>query len=309
MLKCLFIYNPYSGTGRINNNISYVIKRLMTKYDQIDCHPTKRPQDAIDIAKKACGVYQYVVFAGGDGTFNEIIQGISGQKERPILGYIPSGTTNDIAKTYGISRNIKKAIDIIIEGHTIKHDICQANDKYYAYVAAAGTFSSISYTTKQKAKRALGRLAYFINGIKDALTPYQLELKLTLDDHKVIEGNYAMALIMNSKSVAGFLFNKMTKLNDGIIDIILIENAKPKFRRMLLSTLNKIIKLFTLGLYKASKDPHVKHYQASKVDIEVNNNVDWCLDGEKGANGALTIKVLKEHIQIFAKEQKIHHYN
>lgn len=309
MMKCLFIYNPNSGTGRINNNLNYVINRLMTKFDQIDCHPTKRPQDAIEIAKKACGVYQYLVFAGGDGTFNEIIQGISGEEERPILGYIPTGTTNDIAKTYGISRNIKKALDIIVEGHTIKHDICQANDKFFAYVAAAGTFSSISYTTKQKAKKSLGRLAYFINGLKDAITPYDLDLKITLDNYKVIEGNYAMVLVMNSKSVAGFLFNKMTKLNDGIIDIVLIENVNRGFKRLLLATLNRIIKLFTLGLYKASKDRYVKHYQASKVDIEVANQVDWCLDGEKGTSGALTIKVLKEHIQIFAKEDKIHHYN
>lgn len=286
-----------------------MVNRLSKRFDQIDCHPTKNPQDATKIAREACGVYDYLIFAGGDGTFNEVIQGISGEDKRPILGYLPTGTTNDIAKTLGISRNIKKAVDIILEGNTIQHDICRANECYFAYVAAAGTFTSISYTTKQKAKKALGKLAYFINGIKDALKPYRLDLKITLDDHKVVEGNYAMILVMNSKSVAGFLFNKMTKLNDGIIDVVLIENAKKGIKSKLISTLSRIIKLFTLGLYNATKDRYVKHYQASKVKIEVSDKFDWCLDGEKGTSGPLNIQVLKEHIQIFAKKDKIQHYN
>jgi diacylglycerol kinase (ATP) len=308
-MNCLFIYNPNSGKGRINGELSYILKRLMVKFDQIDCHPTKKPCDAIDIARNACGVYKYMIFAGGDGTFNEIIQGISGEKVRPILGYIPTGTVNDIARTLGISRNVKKAIDIIIKGETIKHDICKANNQYFAYVAAAGTFSSISYVTKQQAKRALGKLAYFLYGLKDALTPYQLQLKLTLDGKQTVEGNYAMALIMNSKSVAGFLFNKMTKLNDGIIDIVLIENGPDNIPRRIWFSLSKIIKLFTLGLINAKKDRYVKHYQASKVMVEVGNNIDWCMDGEKGANGPLEIEVLKEHIQIFAKSGKINIFN
>ena len=76
-MKCLFVYNPNSGNGRINKYLSYVVNRLSKRFDQIDCHPTKNPQDATKIAREACGVYDYLIFAGGDGTFNEVIQGIS----------------------------------------------------------------------------------------------------------------------------------------------------------------------------------------------------------------------------------------
>ena len=70
-------------------------------------YQTKSSEDTINVARESCGKYDALVFSGGDGTFNDVVTGVAPMEKRPILGYIPSGTVNDIARNLSISRNIK----------------------------------------------------------------------------------------------------------------------------------------------------------------------------------------------------------
>ena len=151
-MNCIFIYNPVSGKGKIAKQLDYIVNSLKETYSQVDVYATKAAGDMARFASDAIGKYDAIVFAGGDGSFNEILQAIAKAENPPILGYIPSGTANDIGHTLKIPKNVKKALKIIKEGKEAKLDCMKVNDQYAMYVVCAGAFVSATYTTSQKLK-------------------------------------------------------------------------------------------------------------------------------------------------------------
>ena len=156
-MTCLFLYNPNSGKGKLLKKLDYIKDELSKTYKSVVTIATKSLEDTIYQAKMACGTYDVLAFAGGDGTFNNIVNAISPEPVRPILGYIPAGTVNDIAKNFKISKNIKSALKVIKEGNIHPFDIGKVNDQYFVYVLAMGSFAHVSYDTDQKIKRKYGK--------------------------------------------------------------------------------------------------------------------------------------------------------
>ena len=96
-MTCIFIYNPNSGRGKIEKKLSYIVKKLKTKYEKVDVYATKAKGDLTQKVREIADKYDCVVFSGGDGSFNEVLRGIGDMEKLPLLGYIPGGTANDIA--------------------------------------------------------------------------------------------------------------------------------------------------------------------------------------------------------------------
>ena len=98
-MNCIFIYNPVGGIGKIAKKLDLIVSELKHKYDEVEVYATKCAGDMARMARESVGKYNAIVFAGGDGSFNEVVEGIGGLDNLPELGYIPSGTVNDIAHT------------------------------------------------------------------------------------------------------------------------------------------------------------------------------------------------------------------
>lgn len=292
-MTCIFIYNPESGKGRIKRRLPYIIQTLKRKYSTVAVHQTKSKEDCIIAAINSCNKYDAIIFAGGDGTFNDITCGVSSQDKRPVLGYIPTGTVNDIAKNLKISRNIKKALKVILKGGTIMHDVGKINDTYFMYVAAIGTFSSVSYRTKRRAKKILGRLAYAFDGMNDLINPQINKVIVRCNDCEY-ETEAPLLLVLNSKSLGGVVFNKHGHLNDGKFDLMIVRNSRH-------NGLINIIKMVLTGIFKKNIDQKaVKHIKTSKIHVELQDDAIWCVDGEAGPNGNVYIENLHQHLKIYA---------
>lgn len=290
-MNCIFIYNPNSGKGKLTKKIAYIEKQLLKRFSEVHIYATKSAMDTRIAAHNACGKYDALIFSGGDGTFNEILCGISPNQNRPILGYIPSGTVNDIARNLRISRNIKKALKTIIDGKTMNHDVGLINDRYFMYVSAAGTFTGASYRTKQHIKKRLGKVAYALDGIKDIVKPRIIDVAIQTPMQKV-EIKVPLILVLNSKSVGGMKFNKNGHLNDGKFDIILVKTGITK-------GLFNILKLFLFGIRSKSEHKHFIYLSSSNITIKVKDDIQWCVDGEAGPTGEVNIQNLHKHIEIF----------
>ena len=101
-MKAILIYNPMSGKQNFEDRIPWIKAQIKTKYKQVDIRKTNHPEHAIEIAKEACEkAYDLLVISGGDGTFNECVNGIMDYDYKPLIGYIPSGTTCDIGMKIG----------------------------------------------------------------------------------------------------------------------------------------------------------------------------------------------------------------
>lgn len=289
-MRCFFIYNSNSGKGKITKYIKYITEKLKTVYEDITVYESKSSDDLKIKVKEASNDYDAIVFSGGDGTFNDICCGISGCEKRPALGYIPTGTTNDIAHNLKIPRNIKKATKIIIDQATIKHDVGKINDKYFMYVLALGAGSSTSYTTKQAAKRVLGRLGYIHNFLEEFASRDLIHVKLTCEN-TVIEKVVPLILVMNSRRVAGMWLNPYKKVSDGLFDVMMIKQGNMKGRINIVLTF--ILKIFRFRKYPATD------FSGKSFDIEVGENDIWCVDGEKGPSGKIHVENLHNHLTIF----------
>ena len=297
-MKCVYIYNPTSGKQKNGKNTNYIISKLKTKFDVVDVMPTKKRGDAKEFAFAACGKYDVLVVSGGDGTVNEIVNAIANVPNRPKIGYIPTGTTNDLAHSLKIPKNVKKAVKIILEGNTVNHDIFKVNDKFGIYVCAFGIFTAASYEASQKTKKRFGKLAYYINGIKEIKNAKKFDFKLSTETIS-FESNIILGIIANSKYVSGYKINKMANCSDGYVNLILYKENKTKgvSFKMLLT----IFKSFLFGISTLKNSKNCVILKLNKFNVEIDSKTTINLDGEKGFKGSFNFEVLKQHLEIFVK--------
>lgn len=300
-MKCVFIYNPVSGKGKVVKKLPYIEKTLRKKYTEVELLATKKSGDMARFARENIGKTDAIIFAGGDGSFNDILQGLAGCENMPEIGYIPSGTVNDIARTLKIPRNIKKALKVILKGRVEKLDCMQANDKYAMYVIAAGLFTRASYATDQKQKNEIGKMAYFIEGIRNEFEFDLFNLGIT-ENGKEQTRNCVLVSFMNSRSVAGFPINRSANLQDGKIEVAIVAEKEKRLGfwgkvRAVLS----VFRLFLFG-YKA-KHKQLTRLEGTEFEVNVGEDVIWNFDGEKGMSGNLHIQVIPARINMIVPKK------
>lgn len=211
----------------------------------------------------------------GDGTLNELINGVMKLEEKPKISFIPLGTMNDFARTIRMSTNKLFLSKNISDSRIISSDIGMFNDMYFNYVVAFGAFTPVAYVTPHKLKKAIGKLAYFIvatvylNKIKS----YKMKLEV---NNKQIEDEFIYGSISNSKSIGGFEWFKRrgVKINDGKFEMLFIK--KPE---NFIKWINTIILLAFRRHYNTK---YFYYFQTNKIRINSNQNISWTIDGEYG---------------------------
>ena len=104
--KLLFIVNPRAGRSKSRSPLFDVIALCSEAGYLISVHKTTAPGDAAQTAQREGGNYDLVVAVGGDGTLNEVITGLMHLEQRPLLGYLPQGSTNDFAASLHLSSGL-----------------------------------------------------------------------------------------------------------------------------------------------------------------------------------------------------------
>ena len=285
---CTIIYNPISGKKNFENHLEYVEETLRENGYFVESYDTKRPKNAISLTKDACAKQvDLLVIAGGDGTFHECLNGLAHSDYKPTIGYIPSGTACDLANTLRIPKDVKKAMDIILNGEVVKMDYTNSNKGSFIYVTAIGTYVDISYVTDSKLKKALGYLAYLITGIKEFFTIPMIKTKIEYDNG-FLRGYYSLIMVVNSKRVAGFNIVSNPILDDGKVDVVVYRY---------IPLLNNII-YFISFLLSPKVLPGVTRFRTSKLKIYTDHPHKWNMDGEEANSGNLNIQVQKQALPI-----------
>ena len=197
MSTCRIIYNPASGKKDFVNHIDYVTTRLKEANYEVTIEATKRPKHAISLAEQACkDKVDLIVISGGDGTFHECLNGMNKCDYKPVIGYIPSGTACDLASTLKIPKDVKQAVDNILNGIVVEMDYTNSNKGSFIYVTAIGTYVDISYVTDSKLKKYLGYLAYLVTGVKEFFPIPMIKTKIEYDEG-YLRGYFSFILVVN----------------------------------------------------------------------------------------------------------------
>ncbi|KMY48401.1 diacylglycerol kinase [Peribacillus loiseleuriae] len=298
MKRARLIYNPTSGREMIRKNLPDVLAKLEAAGYEASCHATTGAGDATRAAEIAIARgYDVVIAAGGDGTIYEVVNGLAGAENRPKLGVIPTGTTNDFARAIHVPRSIDAAVDIITKGHTMPIDIGKMNEKYFINIAGGGRLTELTYEVPIKLKTMLGQLAYYMKGIE--MLPSIRATDVTIEyDGKFFEGEIMLFLVANTNSVGGF--EKLApdaSLNDGMFTLLILKKTN----------LADFIRVASLALRgEHVHDKNVIYVKANRIKVTAKNEMMLNLDGEFGGLAPAEFVSQYRHFDVFIPENTLH---
>lgn len=272
--KLYFIYNPHSGRGKIRSKLFDILQVFSEAGYELTVHPTREPKDAVKQIENLPDGYDLVVCSGGDGTMDEVVQGMMQRANRIPIGYIPSGTVNDFARSLKISRNMVQAARIAVEGRDFPCDMGTFNGEHFVYIAAFGIFTDVSYTTRQDMKNVLGHIAYLLEGMKRLTNIPSHHMRLESEECRT-EGDYIFGMVTNSRSVGGFksIIGRKVQFDDGVFEVTFIRMPKNAVE------LQEILAAIVL---KEIDSKYMDSFRTSCLRVESDNMVAWTLDGEFG---------------------------
>lgn len=274
--KLMLIINPAAGRGGFALNLGQALDMLDKGGFRTTLFFTSGREDATEFAKNCAAEYDTVACIGGDGTLSEVIAGLMSLEKRPPLGYFPMGTANDVATTLALPKNdTTGAARRLLDGKPHPFDVGGfGNDKYFAYIAAFGAFTQVSYVTPQSQKKALGHLAYVLQGM--AQLP-KLETYMTRVEYDggVFEGELVYGSMSNSTSVAGIvrLPEEMVSLGDGMSELVLVKNP---------GRIDELGEMAASVLTQRFDNENLLILHTKRARFTFDRPVAWTRDGEAG---------------------------
>lgn len=274
--KLMLIINPVAGRGGYRQNLGDALQTLDQGGFRTTLFFTAGRGDATRFAKEHAADYDTVACVGGDGTLSEVMAGLMQMDAPPPLGYFPMGTANDVATTLGLPKNdTVGAARRLLYGQPHPFDVGGfGENEYFAYIAAFGAFTEVSYATPQNQKKALGHLAYVLQGAASLPKIESYHTVVEYDGGK-IEANLLYGSMSNSTSVAGIvrLREEMVCLGDGMSELALVKDPES------LEGFGDLVNSVLSQRYD-SENLIILHTRRAKFTFD--KPVPWTRDGEAG---------------------------
>lgn len=296
--KLLLIINPVSGMRKANRYLTDMIATLSAEGYECQVQATTPTCNATEIAANFSHDKDMIICVGGDGTLNETVAGcLSADGKTPVIGYIPSGSTNDFANSLKLPQNPLGCLDDILNGDVHPIDVGTFNGKPFVYTASFGAFTKASYSAPRELRNNLGYLAYVLEGAREIadIRSYSLCIETESD---VIVGDYIFGGVCNSKRIGGGVirFNDNdVDMSDGLLEVFLVKAPTTPGEFM------QLVFDINAGNYNS---PFIQFFSTNKVHIATTDDIDWTLDGEYQAGSReVNIEVLPRVLNLqYTKE-------
>lgn len=260
-----------NGKVAANDGLRAAIVRQRAAGHRIEVRVTWEKGDARRFVSET-GNVDLLIAAGGDGTLNEVVQGLMdlSRHERPNLGIIPLGTANDFAGGSGIPRDPAKALALCMRGDATSIDIGKANDHWFINAATSGFGAEITATTSPELKRLLGPAAYTVMGAILAINLHHYQGKLILPDREII-GSGPVAIVGNGRQTGGGIqVAPRAYIDDGLLDVLVVRQISPT---ALLAATRELQQLPADGEY-------ISYWQTPWLEFRSEEAIAVSLDGE-----------------------------
>ncbi|MEZ0298573.1 MAG: diacylglycerol kinase family protein [Candidatus Methylacidiphilales bacterium] len=276
------IMNPAARSQRARDRVSQV-RKIIGK--EATLRLTRGPGDAEAIAERAVQQgYEIVVAAGGDGTINEVVNGLEGSNAK--LGLLPTGTINVFAMELGIPWDLNEAWKII-KAHKVKHiDLATANKHCFVQLAGIGLDAQIVERTDKDTKNVLGPLSYLLTATAVAAeTPPKLVIK---HDGGTTEGSFVV--IGNGRLYAGpFSLFTEADIADGLLDVCV-------FHHVNYLAIIRYLRGVLFGVHTTFSD--VEYFKSKHIRVESCTRVPFEVDGELIGHLPCELHVNKHALQV-----------
>jgi YegS/Rv2252/BmrU family lipid kinase len=268
--KIFLIINKYAGHGLGEKAVKSVVPFLESQDYKVEYSFTNQPGHATELATKASADgFDLVVAVGGDGTVNEVAQGLIGTSTK--MGIVPMGSGNGLARELGISMNMLKSARTLISGVNLQLDVCKLNDQRFLCTSGIGFDAMIAYKMSKAATR--GFLKYVQLVIQESIFFKPLDVKMKIDGVRIEEPVFLITFANASQFGNNAFIAPAASMTDGLIDVVVVR----KFVKIWMP-------LFAVALFTKfiPKLPFVDCYKAKQIELELAETPYYHFDGEPG---------------------------
>ncbi|MFC2032508.1 diacylglycerol/lipid kinase family protein [Chloroflexota bacterium] len=319
------IYNPYGGRVTVRHELEAVVAFLSHNGWTVSWRETSEPKEAIKLARQAVerGA-KVVIAAGGDGTVNEVANGLLGSDA--ALGVLPVGTTNVWALQMGIPalnpilqsakvakfvndlekriahslpanyyrRALLDAAKVLVEGRTVAVDVGEVSGRYFLLWTGIGLDAAITESITLTDKKALGSWAYLLPTLETARRYSSTDILLNIDG-KVTQANTPLIVVSNIQLYGGlFAIGAKACVNDGKLDVCVFKgDGFFTFVQHALKVLSR----------QHLRDPKVEYYQCSEITIEASRVLPVHIDGEPFTETPVTICTIPSALKVIVPKK------
>lgn len=295
MKKAMVIYNPTAGNESGGKYAKKLENKIIGDFDLVDLKQTQKPKDATLFASQACEEKYQAVFAiGGDGTVNEVINGMMScpVEERPKLGIVPAGTFNGLSRVLNYPQNANRAIDNIDLSKIEPIDLATSNDDVFTFVFTIGDVAESIHNVTSEDKSKYSMFAYAVNMVRETIRNSHHDLVLNIDGRK-IEGKFSHVVVTFATTLDQFrLVKNIDQRTDGKLHVFLYRNSN------FFSQIDLIGKMIVGGV---EKNHEVEYIKADNVYIESRDGsqVETDHDGDKAHYLPVDIKIYPSAIEVY----------
>ena len=299
-MKHIFIINPTAGKQDSRQRIYDMAKELREKHElDVQCILTKKQGHATEIARKLCeegGELRFYA-CGGDGTANEVANGILGF-DNAAMTMVPVGTGNDLLKNFGDDLEKFRDVENLWDGPVFPMDVIEVNGRYALTIACSGIDARVAADVHKYSESPLldGKSSYIVSLLvnfffKGIGSHWKVEM-----DGEEMEGDWSLVSVCNGRYYGGgFMPVAEARMDDGVLNTLVVKKVSR-------GTFLRFVGPYSKGGYSAF--PQYAHCATPKV-IRIqseHNDIVTCLDGECVTNSDVTIKMHDKKLNFFGPE-------
>jgi diacylglycerol kinase (ATP) len=307
MADTLVIVNPHSANGSTRRRWPEIERRLRAALPAFDAVFTERPNHATELARKGAADHERVVIVGGDGTINEVVNGLLADdlpvRADLVLGIVPRGTGADFVRTVGIPHDLDAAIQRLTTGTAREVDVAKVRYhgsdgretvRYFINEASVGMGAVVCVEVNRSSKRLGGRLS-FLRGILVATFRYRSQpVLISLDGGPPEEVLLRNAWIANGRfSGGGICSAPRARPDDGLLDLVRIPE---------LGFWDQMLSMRRLRSGDFVQDPRVVYATGRRVEMQPAGPVapQIEMEGEPVGSIPATFEMLDAHLKVLA---------
>lgn len=305
-MKAAIIVNPYSGGGRTARVWGEIRDEVRSRLGSIVEYTTGGPNDATRFATQIASQedYDLVIAGGGDGTINEVVNGLFNDKDEAInpnlkLGILSAGRGCDFIRSVNIPNDYRKAVDILVNPTFRRVDVGCAfykdefgreQKRYFMNIACAGMAGQVAKSCNRMPRSIPPELSYFASVAGTFLTARGQKMKVTVDKSVVFEGLCLNVFVANGGySGAGMCWAPMAKVDDDQFEVVIVEPL-PKYKVLL--SAHKMYDGNFIGM------PGIHHFKGKIVLVESLDDVLLEMDGEQPGVAPLACSILPQALSL-----------
>lgn len=278
--RALIIFNPAAGQAEsLTHELNACCDILRAGGWSVQLVPTEGPGDGARIAHEAARDHcDVVIAAGGDGTINEVVNGLAGT--RTALGALPIGTMNVWVRELGLPLQPRAAAEVLLRSRIRPIDLGRAGDRYFLLMAGVGFDAAVVTEVRSREKRLLGALAYVMRALDLATRMGGTRVRLLVDG-KILRRRTLLIVLGNSQLYAGIMkITARASIDDGLLDLCVIRGN---------SFIEAPLRLVSILLQRHTFDRKIEYYRARSVRIESRAQLPVQVDGEHIGSTPITI--------------------